>query len=122
MSYQAENLDTLMNYSAEKRSQAFFEIVKAQNEIFILTDEHGAVMLVTEDEDCIPVWPSEEAALVWRNQEWEHCEAKAISLKEWFSKWTTGLLDDEVCVAVFPVPGEDGEVLMADEFEWLFQK
>ena len=43
----------------EKRAIYFFDTVKASKQIWILTDEHGCVMLNTEDEDCVPVWPNE---------------------------------------------------------------
>lgn len=115
------SLNDMLSYNSERRTQAFSDIVKQAQQIWILNDNDGAVMLVTEDEDCIPVWPSEEAALLWRTAEWEHCEAIAISLEVWLARWTKGMQEDEVSVVVFPVPGEDGLVVFPDEFEAMLQ-
>ena len=90
---------------------------KEQQEVWILTDEHGAVMLTTDDEDCIPVWPHEEFAAEWATGDWQGFEAKAISLKDWQAKWTRGLDDDELLIVAFPLPDEDGIVLEPYEFE-----
>ncbi|MBT0587357.1 DUF2750 domain-containing protein [Alteromonas oceanisediminis] len=114
-------LNELISANSEQRNQLFVTHAREHNQVWILTDDDGAVMLTTDDEDCIPVWPSQEAADLWRNAEWQHCEAKPISLPDWFSRWTTGMQQDELCVALCPLPGEDGLVLSPDEFEQLLQ-
>ena len=103
--------------SDEKRAKYFFDAVQKSQKIWILTDEHGCVMLNTEDEDCVPVWPDEEFAQAWATDEWSNCKAEAISLQKWLSRWSQGLDQDELALVVFPSQDEQGLVYYPDEFE-----
>ena len=104
--------------SPEKRLGYLLKEINKTRQVWILTDDHGSVMLNTEDEDCIPVWPSSDFATAWATGEWQDCEPKAIDLKTWFERWTEGLINDEVMVAAFPNPEEEGILLFPDEFEY----
>ncbi|WP_372873027.1 DUF2750 domain-containing protein [Shewanella sp.] len=105
----AMNPDTRYDYLVEQ--------VKANQEIWTLQDVDGCVMLTTEDEDCIPMWPTEEAAALWAVDEWKDCEPLAIPLDEWLERWVTGMEDDELLVAVFPVQDDLGVVVPPWELE-----
>ncbi len=115
-------INELSNKSDEERANYFIEQVVKTNKIWILMDEHGCVMLNTDDEDCIPVWPDEELALLWANKEWQDCKAEPISLNKWFSRWTFGLTDDEIAVVVFPNETEQGMVFEPSELEEQLKK
>ena len=86
-------------------------------EIWILADEHGCIILKTEDEDCVPVWPNEEFSQRWATDEWQHCKAEVISLSKWYSHWSTSLADDELALVTFPNQDNQGLVLFPEEFE-----
>ncbi len=100
-----------------QRATYFLKEVVENNQLWILTDEHGCVMLNTEEEDCVPVWPNQEFAQAWATEEWQACQAEAISLNKWFSRWTHGLADDELAIVVFPSQTEQGLVYYPDELE-----
>ena len=100
-------INEISSWGQDKRFTYLLKQMIEQQQVWILTDEHGAVMLTTEDEDCIPVWPHQEFAEQWATGDWEGFEAKAISLKDWQGKWTRGLEDDELAVVVFQLPDED---------------
>jgi hypothetical protein len=100
-----------------QRATYFLKEVVENNQLWILTDEHGCVMLNTEEEDCVPVWPNQEFAEAWATEEWQACQAEAISLHKWFSRWTQGLADDELALVVFPSQDEQGLVFYPDELE-----
>jgi len=117
-----EQIESTRKMTVEQRLNYFLNQVREKGEIWILTDEHGAVMLTTEDEDCIPVWPSAEFAELWATGEWQGFEPKAITLKHWLNKWTMGLEDDEIAVVVFPVSEDDGLVLDAVELAYELEK
>lgn len=110
-------LDSIRSQDAETRFKYLLNEVTNHGEIWILTDEHGCVMLNTDDEDCVPVWPNRDFAQAWATAEWSECEPKSISLKTWQERWTRGLEGDDVSVVVFPNPEEDGLVLFPDEFD-----
>ena len=100
-----------------QRATYFLKEVVENNQLWILTDEHGCVMLNTEEEDCVPVWPNQEFAQAWATDEWQACQAENISLNKWFSRWTHGLADDELAIVVFPSQTEQGLVYYPDELE-----
>jgi hypothetical protein len=112
-----KQISTILAYDNNQRANYFLKEVVANNTLWILKDEHGCVMLNTDDEDCVPVWPNEEFAQSWATDEWQHCTAEAISLNKWFSRWTHGLADDELAVVVFPSSDEEGLVFYSDELE-----
>lgn len=107
----------ILNFDAEQRCKYLLKQVVLNQEIWILTDEHGSVMVTTDEEDCIPVWPNQEFAQMWATNEWEGFEAKSISLNEWHKKWTHGLEEDELSVVVFPLPEDEGAVLYPSELD-----
>lgn len=105
-------------FDTEKRYKYLVKEVVANREIWILVDEHGCVMLNTEDEDCVPVWPNKEFAEAWATGDWAECKAESISLNKWHSRWTHGLEDDELAVVIFPNQDEDGLVVFPDELDF----
>ncbi|UJF19953.1 DUF2750 domain-containing protein [Vibrio sp. SS-MA-C1-2] len=117
-----EQLTKIQNYDSEKRLSYFIKEVVTHSEVWILTDEHGCVMLNSDDEDCVPVWPSEQFASLWATGDWKACEPKSISLNKWHSRWTVGLEDDELAVAVFPNQSEEGVVISPDELDFELRK
>ncbi|AJR05410.1 DUF2750 domain-containing protein [Photobacterium gaetbulicola] len=111
-------IEQIQAYDAEQRYKYLVKEVVSNREIWILTDEHGCVMLNTDDEDCVPVWPNKEFAESWATGEWENCKAEAISLNKWHSRWTYGLEDDELAIVIFPNQDEDGLVVFPDELDF----
>jgi hypothetical protein len=110
-------MSTALPKDPNERFTLFFKAAVTDNQIWLLIDEHGSVMLNTEDEDCVPVWPSEEAALAMATDDWEGFKAEAISLAKWKSRWTIGLEEDELSLVVYPDFEGEGIVLYPDEFE-----
>ncbi len=113
----SKQANEIMQWSADKRYQFLVEEVRKHQQVWILTDEHGCVMLSSEDEDCVPVWPSQECAEYWATSEWEKCSATAIELQNWLKNWTLGLEGDDISVAVFPNPDEEGLIVSPSEFD-----
>ena len=110
--------DNIAQFTPEQRLSFLVKECVTHQQVWILTDQDGCVMLNTEDEDCTPVWPNEEFAQAWATGEWSECEPKAIDLKTWHSRWTQGLEDDDVAIAVFPSEDEEGLVISAQEFDF----
>jgi hypothetical protein len=117
-SFMSDTLDNIAQFTPEQRLSYLVKECILNKQVWILTDQDGCVMLNTEDEDCTPVWPSETFAQAWATGDWSACEAKAIDLKTWHSRWTRGLEDDDIAVAVFPSENEEGLVISAQEFDF----
>ena len=112
-----QRIKEVQKLDQQKRFQYLCKEVNKQQEIWLLIDEHGCVMLNTEDEDCIPVWPNKEFAEDWATEEWSHCKPECIDLKKWHQRWTPGLAEDELSIVAFPDKALNGLVLFPDEFE-----
>ena len=113
-----EKIKQILQMDDAQRAVYFVNEAVIQNQLWILTDEHGCVMLNTEEEeDCVPVWPNEEFAQAWATDQWQNCQPEAISLNKWFSRWTHGLADDELAIVVFPSQDEQGLIYYPDELE-----
>ena len=118
----AEQIATINQYDQEQRFNYCIKETVANQQVWILKDEHGCVMLNTEEDDCVPVWPNREFAEAWATGEWADCEAEAISFNKWRSRWTQGLEQDDLSVVVFPNDNEEGVVLFPDEFDFELNK
>lgn len=116
------DLETIQKYNAEQLYSHFVSEAATQKQIWILTDEYGSVMLNTDDEDCVPVWPSKELAEAWATGEWSDCKAEAISLKKWHSRWTGGLEEDGFAVVICPIEEQDGLVVYPEELDKALEK
>jgi hypothetical protein len=114
----ANTQKNIAQFTPEQRLSYLVKECILNKQVWILTDQDGCVMLNTEDEDCTPVWPSETFAQAWATGDWSECEPKAIDLKTWHSRWTQGLEDDDVAIAVFPSEDEEGLVISAQEFDF----
>jgi len=112
-----QNINDVLSMSPDKRYVFLLKEVAKSKEIWILTDEDGCVMLNSDDEDYVPVWPSQEFAQYWATGDWAECVPLAIPLKDWLSRWTNGLEGDEVSIAAFPNPDEEGLILLPDMFD-----
>lgn len=109
---------TIQKQDAQKRYNYLIKEVVKNSEIWLLIDQHGCVMLNSDDQDCIPVWPNQEFAQAWATDEWSHCTTEAISLEQWHNRWTDGLEEDELSIVVFPLQNEDGLIFFPDEFDF----
>ncbi len=116
-----QQLDTIAGYDAEQRYQYCIKEVVAQGQIWILVDQDGCVMLNTEDEDCVPVWPNQQFAAAWANGDWQDCVPESISVNKWHSRWTHGLEDDDLSIVVFPNDEQEGVIVFPDEFDFALQ-
>ena len=122
MNLSVEEIAKIEKYDVQQRLNYLVKTVVAYKEIWILTDEHGCVMLNSEDEDCIPVWPNKEFAISWATGDWQGFKAESIALTKWHSHWTTGLEEDEIAIVAFPNKQEEGLVLYPEEFDSLLKK
>ena len=115
-------MENILLLDAEQRFKYLLKEASRHKQVWILTDDIGCVMLNSEEEDCVPVWPNEEFARAWATGEWQDCQAEAIPLSQWYSRWTPGLADDELSVVVFPNQQEEGIVVYPDELDFELKK
>lgn len=113
-----EKQQQIENYDSQQRFNYLLKEVTANQSLWLLVDEHGCMMLNTQDDDCVPVWPNKVFAESWATGDWKDCHAEEVSLNIWHSRWTNGLAEDELCVVIFPNQAEEGIILHPDEFDY----
>ncbi|WP_371379161.1 DUF2750 domain-containing protein [Thalassotalea aquiviva] len=108
----------------EQRFQVFMKALFEHQQAWILTDEHGAVMLNSEEneEDFVPFWPSAETAQLWASDEWSHCKAQSISLDDLKNKWLPGMEEDELSLIIYPATDLQGQIYYPWEFDDILAK
>ncbi len=111
----AEDIKKVTKLDAEQRYDYFINAVVDLEQIWILMDDEGFVLVTAEGEQCIPVWPHAELADLWIEGELAGCQSKAVDISTWLDKWTSGLNGDELSVAVFPHADEPGVVISPTE-------
>lgn len=104
----ADEIQRVLALNAQQRAEYHHKMVKESQQLWTLADDDGAVMLVEDDLDYVPVWPAEEFVQEWINGDWANCKAHKISLSDWQNKWLPGLADDELDIIVFPLPHDGG--------------
>ncbi|MFC6441479.1 DUF2750 domain-containing protein [Bowmanella sp. JS7-9] len=106
----ADEIQKVLAMNADKRAEYHHQSVTANREVWTLIDDDGAVLLVDEELDCVPVWPAEVFVKEWINEDWAHCRPHKISLQDWQQKWLPGLADDDLDIIVFPLQHDGGVV------------
>ncbi|MCH8532762.1 MAG: DUF2750 domain-containing protein [Saccharospirillum sp.] len=103
--------DRIEQLNAEERYDYALQRMVELKQVWSLRDAEGGVLMSTDDEECMPIWPDEDFAKTWLTDDWADCEAFAISLDAWLQRWLPGMQTDEINVVVFPGPDEDGLIL-----------
>jgi hypothetical protein len=113
----SETLATLETQSSQDRYDYLLEQIIENQEIWILVGDGGSVLLKSDGDECVPVWPHKEAATAWIKGDWSDCKTLSITLTDWQARWTKGLREDDYAVAIFPNQQEEGIVLTSEDFD-----
>jgi len=106
----AEQREKIQNLDADKRYDHFIDKVSKWEEIWSLRDDEGFVLVSTDDEECMPVWPHPDYAAEWATGGWADCEPFKVDIESWLDRWLPGMEEDGISVAVFPNMEESGVV------------
>ena len=121
-SLDVQQVKTIQQYDAQKRYNYLIQEVLKNKQIWLLVDEYGSVMLNSEEEECVPVWPNKEFAQAWATEEWSHCRAEAVSLEKWHNRWPHGLEEDELAIVAFPDENCEDQIFFPCEFDFELQQ
>lgn len=108
-------IDDVLALDADDRYDYLVDRAVKQHKIWSLHSERGWVMVSTDQEECLPVWPDAAFAEFWITDDWSDCKPVAIDLEEWIKRWLPGMQGDGIAIAVFPGDGEDGMVVDPEE-------
>jgi len=110
-------LAQLETQASDKRYDYLLQQLIATQQIWILVGNGGSVLLNSDGDDCVPIWPHQSSASAWIKDEWADCTVTAISVTDWQARWTEGLRADGISLAAFPNLQEEALVLSADAFD-----
>lgn len=105
-----EQRGRIQQLDAEQRYTHFIDKVSRWEEIWSLRDDEGFVLVSTDDEECMPVWPHPDYAAEWATGDWSGCEPFKVDMEAWLDRWLPGMEEDGIAVAVFPNLEESGIV------------
>ena len=123
MSYtlSAEDFRAVADQSAEERHDYLLDTVVREAKVWILSSDKGMVMMSSEGEQCLPVWPHPDFAADWATGDWEDCSPEPVDLQAWTERWLPGMENDELTLAVFPTSDEETLVIPPGEMLQLIQ-
>ncbi|GAA5213381.1 DUF2750 domain-containing protein [Corallincola platygyrae] len=102
MSASPSPVSKLFGEKSEVRYEAFLEQALAESQVWVLRDDEGCLIVNAGNEECLPVWPTEDAAKACAISDWKGLVPLSISLADWVEKWLPGMEKDDRVVAVFP--------------------
>ena len=110
-SLSAQQLDTLPTLPAQSRYDFLLKAIVENQTVWTLSSDQGVVLMSSDGDDCLPIWPAAEFAQQWASDDWSDCEPLAIDLDAWQQRWLPGMQQDGLVIAVFPGQREEGIVL-----------
>ncbi|MBW8191690.1 DUF2750 domain-containing protein [Neiella marina] len=99
----------------EQRFELFLGLTVKHKQVWALSDDEGCLIVDSDGEQLLPVWPLEVFASNAAVEEWQGLKPLAISLDDWQEKWLPGMENDVIDVAVFPDLEGSSEVISAQE-------
>lgn len=97
-----DKISSFYQQSSEVRYQLTLSAIRREHKIWTLKDEQGCVMVASDEEQCLPIWPDQETAQAWATDEHADCESFAIELTTFLERWVPGMTADHYFIAVGP--------------------
>lgn len=108
--------------NADYRHAHFVSKVCQSGLIWLLKNNEGLLFLNSEeDEICLPVWPHEQYAQIWKEQ-FPGYELQSLPLHLWLDSWVNALESEGISIAVFPLPDQENSIVAASELAQTIQE
>jgi hypothetical protein len=99
----------LVDQPADARYGMCLAMLTAADEVWILTRDGEAVMMVDDGGiPCLPIWPHRTFARVTADADGRDGESTAIDLELFIDRWLPRMAADGLRIAVFPTPQATG--------------
>lgn len=107
-------LNAVAEYSDKEKLQYFLQRVIESEEIWGLGNESGWVTRISDNRNCLPVWPYQEYAADCITGEWEEQQAQEMSIEQFTTKVLPLLKENDMDVEIFPTAKMQGQVIAAN--------
>lgn len=113
MTTQAEQESQL---PARERAELLVDRVLESKVIWGLMGAEGWIMVDSETQTCLPLWPDEASVAFWQRKDLPDSKPQAIALDEFTGTWLPGLKKNQIGLVLFPSGSlREGIVTSADE-------
>ena len=113
MTTQAEQESQL---PARERAELLVDRVLENKVIWGLMGAEGWIMVDSETQTCLPLWPDEASVAFWQRKDLPDSKPQAIALDEFTGTWLPGLKKNQIGLVLFPSGSlREGIVTSADE-------
>ena len=113
----SQDFDAVSGMSADDRFDHLVEQTVKREAIWALRSEKGLVIMSSDGEECLPVWPHPDFAAAWATGDWSDCEPFKVDLAAWVERWLPGMKNDGLFLAAFPVGEEETSVVAPDDMK-----
>ena len=117
----SEDFEAVSRMSADARFDHLVGEVLTNETVWTLRSEKGLVIMSSEGEQCLPVWPHPDFAAAWATGDWADCEPFEVDLSAWVERWLPGMKEDGLSLAVFPVGDAETPVVEPEEMKAAIQ-
>jgi hypothetical protein len=87
---------------ARERAELLVERVLESQAIWGLMGADGWVMVDSDTQTCLPVWPDEASVAFWQRKDLPDSKPQAIALDDFTSTWLPGLKKNQIGLVLFP--------------------
>lgn len=112
-----EQIQGVLKLDGLGRYKHFVKRITDSGAAWGLWKDGWALMATSDGAQVFPLWPAREYAELFRVDEWEDLEARAIPLDDLLDELLPSLKRDGILPAVFPIPRGQGGTLPVEELE-----
>lgn len=106
---------SLKTMQSEDRLVYVLDSVVSNGLVWGLMGDEGWVLVTSNEDTCLPIWPSESLAQDWAQAEFPNAKPAQISLDDWQGSWLPGMDKNGTLVLICPMPDENESTLLSAE-------
>jgi hypothetical protein len=113
-----QEFQAVLALPAQRRYRYFVKRVAARGELWSIHGDDGWVIAADDEEHPhLPVWSDRRFAEACIEGPWSDGQARSIDVDEWTEAWIPQLLRDEIRIAVFQTPSDEGVSVLPELFK-----
>jgi hypothetical protein len=106
---------SLKKLAVEDRLAYVLDSVIANKSVWGLMGEEGWILVTSDEDTCLPIWPNEHLAMAWSMAESPNAKPKEIDLEDWQNAWLPGMNKNGTSILVCPFEDESESTLLSAE-------
>ncbi len=116
MPFDGQQIETFFRLQSNARYDAVVAHCKKEQDIWMLQDDQGCLIIDLGNEKVLPIWNDSALAEQWKGKEYAGFSASVISYADFSSKWLPGMVKDGFKLGIAPNLAGEGIVVATAEF------